>query len=333
MDKKYVKIDLKDRRILNELDMDARMPINKLANLVGLSRQVVKYRIERMKKDGIIIDSVAVFDSAVAGYGWYRLVLRLGPMDTPNRKEEIIHFLSNHSNSLWVGIVGGNWDIVVNFIARDNYAFNALLENFLGKYGAFVKAYESLVYVKVRDQKRSHVLENQQSVKGFNHKMKFDPLVILDNLDWKIISVLSKDCSHSNFQIGQICGVSDKTIKSRVKFMEDKKLLLGYRLLIHPSAIGYEPYMVFLGIHNLQADREDSLLKFLSASSGVTYVVKHIGRWRIGLEIEAKNRMEFQDFLVNLREKFGDIINDFEIFPIFRDYKINYFPAGDIKKS
>lgn len=47
---KIPKIDLKDRKIIRELDMNARMGIKELAKRVGLSRQVVQYRLERMKK-------------------------------------------------------------------------------------------------------------------------------------------------------------------------------------------------------------------------------------------------------------------------------------------
>ena len=45
---KTAKLDLKDRKILRELDMNARIPMNELAKKVGLSRQVVQYRIQRM---------------------------------------------------------------------------------------------------------------------------------------------------------------------------------------------------------------------------------------------------------------------------------------------
>ena len=71
------KIDLKDRKIISALDMNARMPLTELAKKVGLSRQVVEYRIKRMKEEGVILGAKAVFDSAAVNYKWYRTAFRM----------------------------------------------------------------------------------------------------------------------------------------------------------------------------------------------------------------------------------------------------------------
>ncbi len=323
------KIDLKNKRILSLLDMDARMPINELAKKAKVSRQVATYRIERMKKEQIILGEVAVFDSVVVGYYWYRVLLRLNG-DGAAKKTEILGFLSSHPSSIWVGEVGGDWDIVVNFMAKDNYEFNIIFEEALARYGKNIGAYETLIYVNVRDQQRAYILEkNDEEPKYFNHEMKYNQDIKLDLVDLEIIKIISRDSSVSNWQIAQRIGISDKTVTARLKQLERNNLLLGYRLLIHASALGYEAYMVFLGINNLQPSREKTLEEFFKINPNITYVVKHFGKWRIGLEIEVTNREEFQEFLVTLRTKFGDIISDFETFPIFKDHKVNYFPLPE----
>ncbi|MBI2080007.1 Lrp/AsnC family transcriptional regulator [Candidatus Micrarchaeota archaeon] len=322
-----VKLDLKDRKILLELDMNARIPINELAKKLGLSRQTTSYRIERMKKNGIIFGALTIFDSVVVGYNWYRLVIRLGA-SAATQRDEVLKFLSQHANTLWLGEVGGNWDVVVNFVTKDNYNFNLILEELLTKYGRHIQAYETLVYTGVRDQSKEYILGGNTERLFFEHIMKFDPDFKLDETDKKIIQIISLDAMLSNWQVASKVGVSDKTVSARIKRMEEKKLILGYRLYANPSPMGYETYMVFLEITNLQSDRELKLSNFLKSSPNVTFVVKHIGKWRIGMEIEVKNRLEFQDFLIKLRSNFGDIISNFETFPIFKDHVLNYFPSG-----
>ncbi|MDO8554812.1 MAG: Lrp/AsnC family transcriptional regulator [Candidatus Micrarchaeota archaeon] len=331
------KLDLKDRRILYFLDMNARMPIGELAKKTGVSRQVALYRINKMKKEGIIQAALTIFDSVLVGYNWFRVLIRLGGAGKV-QKQQLLEFLSNHPSAMWVGEVGGNWDVIVNFITKDNYSFNTIFEDFLNKYGKFVKAYEILVYINVRDQSRIYLLddkikEEQLERKYFVHSMKFNSELGFDDLDKQIVDVISTDAFLSNLQIANKLGVSDKTVTARIKKMEQNKLILGYRAMIHPFAIGYEVYMLFLGINNLQSDREKQLNNFLLASQNVTFVVNHIGRWRIGVEVEVKNRIEFQSFVVELRDKFGDVISDFETFPIFKDHTFNYFPEGNLKAN
>jgi DNA-binding Lrp family transcriptional regulator len=55
-------LDKKDRAILYNLDLNSRQSFNQLAKRVGLSREVVQYRVKQLEKrkliwfDGIIIN-------------------------------------------------------------------------------------------------------------------------------------------------------------------------------------------------------------------------------------------------------------------------------------
>ncbi|MFH0884699.1 MAG: Lrp/AsnC family transcriptional regulator [Candidatus Micrarchaeota archaeon] len=329
-----VKFGIKDRRILSLLDMNARMPMGELAKKAGVSRQVAAYRVERMRKEGVILGAITIFDSVVVGFNWFRVVIRLKGAGSA-QKRELIEYFTNHPNTLWVADIGGNWDVIVNIVTRDNFEFNGLFEDFLAKYGKFVKAYEALVYISVRDKAREYILGGEAIGKTgryteFNHRMRFNPDLRLDQVDREIIRMISQDVFCSIWQIAARIGVSDKTVKARISRMEKNGLILGYRLLVHPSALGYESYMTLLQMNYLQGEREDELNNFLRSSPNVIHIVKHLGRWRMGIEGEFKDRMEFQDFLIRLRDRFGDIITDFETFPIFRDYMINYFPPGNL---
>ena len=47
-------IDLKDRKILYELDKNARISYAQIGKKVGLSTEVVHYRVKRLEEKGII---------------------------------------------------------------------------------------------------------------------------------------------------------------------------------------------------------------------------------------------------------------------------------------
>jgi len=54
MNNKMLKVDLKDRKILYELDYDSRQSLSKIGKKVGLHKNVVLYRIKRLENLGII---------------------------------------------------------------------------------------------------------------------------------------------------------------------------------------------------------------------------------------------------------------------------------------
>lgn len=327
-----VKIDTKDRRILTELDMDARMPFTQLAKKVGLSRQVVEYRIKRMQKEEIIFGALAIFDSVVAGFNWYRVLVRLLKVNK-EEKDRLISTLKNNEKVMWLGEVGGNWDLVVNFVCRDNFEFNSVFEKLSVEFGSFIRDYEILVYMNVTDLERSYLLSQEKvrhrARKEFFHEMKYNSKLILDGIDWKIIRKLSSNAWKTNIEIAKSLGMTSNTIRNRISIMKKNKLILGYRLFINPQILGFRSHMLFLEITKLDTEREKELFSFLKGCENITFLVKHMGKYRIGMEIETETEEKFQEIFVDIRGRFSDIITGFESFPLFKDHAINYFPAEE----
>ena len=83
------KIDLKDRKILYELDLDARQSLTKVGKKVGLKKDVVSYRIKRMQDEGIIKNFWTAINTFKLGYNVFRIYINFQYMST-NIKYEII---------------------------------------------------------------------------------------------------------------------------------------------------------------------------------------------------------------------------------------------------
>ncbi|MAG77741.1 hypothetical protein CL616_00045 [archaeon] len=269
---------------------------------------------------------MTIFDSAVVDYGWYRVAFSLLNV-SKKEKDEFITHLKKHKYLFWVGELGGNWDIMVNFVCKDVYFFNKLFEELIAKFGKYIREYELLIYINLRDLERNYILGKKEK-KSFIHGMNYDPKVKLDDLDRDIVKELTKDALITNLDLGSKLKVSRNTIKNRIKLMIKNKLLLGFRLFIDPRVLGYSSHMLFLEINRLNLEEEKKLFNYIKAIPNVTFLVKHIGRWRVGMEIETKDEREFQDIFTDIRGRFSDIITGFESFPIFQDHLIDYFPEG-----
>ena len=69
-------LDLKDRKILYELDINARRSDSEIAKKVGLGRDVVRYRIQRLQREGYINYFMTLLNTMKLGYDWYRTLSR-----------------------------------------------------------------------------------------------------------------------------------------------------------------------------------------------------------------------------------------------------------------
>ena len=100
-------MDLKDRKILYELDSNARGSNAEIAKKVGLSKQVVGFRIKRLLNEQVISSFYAVIDIAKLGFTVHKNFIRLQNIDVEKEKE-LVAFLVNHPNVVWVASCDGN---------------------------------------------------------------------------------------------------------------------------------------------------------------------------------------------------------------------------------
>lgn len=70
-----VRLDELDFMILNSLIVDARSNLKNIAKKCGLTSSAVLRRIERLKKDGVIVGTRFVVDGEVFGYPFYATLL------------------------------------------------------------------------------------------------------------------------------------------------------------------------------------------------------------------------------------------------------------------
>jgi DNA-binding Lrp family transcriptional regulator len=63
----------------------------------------------------------------------------------------------------------------------------------------------------------------------------------------------------------------------------------------------------------------------LASSKESTQVVRLFGIWNLFIHLRSENNEEVQKILIDLRDKF-EIIDNYEIIPIFEDISINLMP-------
>src|SRR5512136_1676871 len=92
------KIDLKDRKILYELDLNCRQSNTQIGKKVGLKKDVVAYRIKRMQDEGVIKNFWTAINTFNLGYNVFRIYITLQYVNVEKKNEIIQHFV-NYENT------------------------------------------------------------------------------------------------------------------------------------------------------------------------------------------------------------------------------------------
>lgn len=319
----YEKLDKKDKKILSELDMNARIPLTQLAQKIKLSPQTTKYRMEQLKNKGIIKNYVTFFNASKFGYLYYRLYIRYENVSTTNEKN-IIKYFQKHKNVVWLVSTSGKWDLEILFVARNFIHFNKILREIYKKFPN--KLHNNLTSVSVTNyhQKRGYLL---------NEKTKIQPsyggepeIVKIDKIDKQIIKIINQNARLSSAQIGIKLNLNYKTIQLRIKKLERNGIIQAYRTWIDFQKIGFSYRKSLIKLKKFTKEIENKVLSFCAENPNIVYLTTCVWPWDIELEIETQSEKEFLEILWSFRKFMGNLIIDYENLTITEEHKLNYYP-------
>ncbi|HIH42133.1 TPA: Lrp/AsnC family transcriptional regulator [Candidatus Woesearchaeota archaeon] len=301
------KLDLIDRKILFELDKNSRLPTTLLAKKLNISRETCKYRINNLIKQGIIERFSAIINPSNLGYKMYKIHLQL--TNIGEEREKLYDYLYTHPNLYWIGICNGSWDLILTMFAPDAQEFYKIVNEILFRFrhiiarkvvGTFVDSYF------YRKSFLTNEIINTIKVGGktaSNH---------LDSIDKKIIEVLSNDARIPITELAKKTGTSPGKLRHRIKKLEEKDIIVGYRIALNLERINMEAFKALIYFNYIDDKRERSLLEYLHQNPNTSYYLRVISPWEGEIEFIVENYNHFNTIINDLRKRFSDLIKNYE---------------------
>jgi len=318
-----VVLDAKDRKILSELDMDARQPLSAIAKKVGLSREVVNYRIKQLEQRKIILGYFTVLDTARLGLMYCRMFFKYRQM-SPEKEQELMEFCIQHENITWVILGEGKWDIVLVVLARSLGEIEAVFDELNARFGFyFQNPYVSIAY-KVHEFKHKYLYarpDYEELVLG-----EAKETAKLDETDYSLLQLLSKNAKSPVVELAKQLKTTPRLVSYRIKKLVSEKVILAFRAQINTQLLGYDYYKVFLTLQNLDKEHKSKMLAFLKYHPNVIYVTKPMGAYALEFEAMVRNANELHGIMRQFKQQFGDVLIDYETYFTYEVRTVGYFP-------
>ena len=319
------KLNITDKKIISEMDIDCRRPLSVIAKNVRISPQRLQYRINNLEKRGIIPFYYSLIDTSILGYTFYRVMIRF-QNTTLEKEKEIIQDLVDNKSTFWIAICTGRWDLIVDFFARNITEFDIIIEQMLEKYFDFISQKNIATIVSSKQYTRSFILEGHKHVE-FKHSYGGEPKDIkIDKMDMEILKILSNDAIIRNIEIGKKLKIDRNTVKNRINRLIKQGIIVGFRGWLEIPKIDYHSYKLLIRLGRGKKEIEDNLVTFSRANENIIYFNKILGDWDYEYDIETQKEEEFYELLNELKNLFSEGIKDYEILKLKRNFKLNYVP-------
>ncbi len=317
-----MQLDAKDRKILAELDKNARQSNNQIGKKARLSKEVVKYRIDRMLEAGVIIRFHTITNYFKLGISKFKLYLRF----TNANKEkinEISEFFNKHRRTEWVVTCTGRWDIIVGFLEKNVNDFDEDIQEILNKYAKYIQEKAVTITLYLVHHERGF-LENKPS-EAIYHTSK-DKKEEIDKIDLEIIRILTNNARMPVTEIAERLKTTPRIIQYRIKELEKKEVILAYKVHLNPKNMGRIFCKAILYFTNVNQEKLNNFIMYASSISDVVWPQKVMGGWDFEVDCEVTDYDRFQKIILDLKEKFPDMINHYEFCIVSEEFKLDFFP-------
>ena len=317
-------MDLIDKKIICELDLNSRTPLSKIAKKLRIGRNVLDYRIKKLEKEKIITNYICSVNLGKLGYKTYKIYCKMRSMDDKKEKDfrefiknekRVIHFLKTEGSFDYAFVIAiQNIKELDEFLSELKSTFREILQDYIVSIVVFSRIFKlnKLLLGEKREVKFDRYTEDKKEIE-------------IDEKDKKILKILSQEANISVVDLAERTGYSIDVVKYRIKELT-KNLISSFRIIFNLSPLGFFHYVVMLKVRNASIKQEEDLINWSAAKSNVLYLTKRIGSFDYEINAVIKDIKELNSFLADLKATHGSIIDSYETMLNSELLKLNYLP-------
>jgi DNA-binding Lrp family transcriptional regulator len=320
-----VTIDLKDRKILHELDLNSRQSNTQIGKKVGLKKDVVSYRIKRMQDEGVINNFWTAINTFKLGYHVYRIYINFQYVSSQIKEKIIQHFIAYRN--VWAVIsLKAEIDFDVVVWVKDIYEFYQFWNTTLDEFEDYFAKYTLSVYIEAFNYKKSYLLpdESNQGERLLYRTACTGKPVEIDEIDYKLLDEIAINARMPLIDLTEKLGCSSQTVNYRLKNLIKNNVINAFRVNIDLSKIGLQHYK--LEIYLKDHKQRNAIWSYLKEQSYCDTLNVAIGWSDLEFEIIVENVQKLGQIMEEIDAKFPNTIKKQSFWIFDKVHKERWLP-------
>ena len=304
-----------DRRLLYELDLDARAPVSRLARRLRKSKETVNFRLNRLLKEHYVKGFYTVFNTSKLGWYYYKFYLKFKNI-TPRKESELFEYVRAKPRIAYLGSLEGYYDCIILLAVRNARDIVDFFYPFMKKFGEYIQTKDTTIFLS------THRL-NQRFLHAGSEKRDWHYPVRLENYevdesDRKILQAITNNARLAIVEIAQKTGLDPKVVRYRMKKLEKDGIILAYVTAPNFEKLGLEFFQVNISMKNPEKTRE--VLAYFDSTNACLFALEMVGRYDLAVELHLENGEQLKKIIDGFREKFVESYNDYDVSTINKEY-------------
>lgn len=140
-------LDKTDEKILKGLSNNARINVIELAGKTELTRDIINYRLKKLKKEKIIVQYRCYLNLQELGINHYKIIFRTRNFDGKAEKE-IKEYVAQHKRATQFLKLIGSWDLEIEFETENEDKLYKILVDIRKRFSNIIRDFDILRITK-----------------------------------------------------------------------------------------------------------------------------------------------------------------------------------------
>lgn len=317
-------LDVKDKKLLFEIDLDARKTYSELAKILSMSKRGVEYKWKNLEEEKLILNYFPVLDLSKLGYTYFRVLIKFQNL-TKELRNHVEDYIRHESEIGWALWAYDSFDLGFTIWAKTAKEFKEIANKFYFQFDSNIKERIESIAIEVKFFK-NRFLTDSTSLESFSIFEKGEAIK-MDELDRKILKLLVKNPRAKLIDMAGTLKESPQIISYRIKNLKKEKILLGIRPVLNYNLLKKTYYKILIDLNNLSKEKTRDLEEFIFRNSNIVYYVSAIGLSDLDLELIADSPQDLFSFIESIQEKFPGIVRSYRSLIFGETIKANFLPA------
>lgn len=312
-------LDLLDKKILVELDQDARQSASKIAKTLKVAKETVNFRIKRLLKNNIIKGFYPILNNSLIDQIPYKIFVKFKQIN-PKRRKEILDFLSEYQKLSQVLLLEGNFDVQIFILVKSNNELMKFMQSLNSFCGKEIQKKEILIIETMYRFSQKFLNEDKGTTTSVN-LIKSD--YELKEIELNILRELCKNARMPVLDIAKNINSTSQLVLYHLKKLIKDRVILSTHISINYDKLNIQHYHLSFQVNDHKALNQ--IIQFFNQKNKSLWATKMIGHYDGSSEILVKNNKELRGFIDELLTKFPEEINILDIFLIYKEYKLKLY--------
>lgn len=320
-----VKIDLKDRKILYELDFNCRQSNTQIGKKVGLKKDVVSYRIKRLQDLGVINNFWTDINTFRLGFNVLRIYINFQYIYS-DIKDEIIDYFTKCKDAWVIASIKGEIDFDVILWVKDMFEFYKIWAKALDRFEDYFAKSVMSVYIQNVEYKKSYLLpdSDDKSNRELYKLVCGGEPVEIDDVDYKLLNELALNARIPLIELANKLNCSSQSVNYRIKNLMKKGVIQSFRVTVDLPKIGLQSYR--LDIYLKEHKKRKEIIKYLESKPSFVCLNVAVGWCDIECEFVLENLDELSNIIRDINTKFPGTIKKQAFWVIEKIHKERTLP-------